>query len=91
LCKEDEKVLEICRDNFRKLEEGDKYCVDLWNKLKDITLKEFQRIYDLLGVKFDSVKGESFYSDKIDNIVADNILNNIFLFLFNNLLPALYS
>lgn len=74
LCKEDEEVLEICRDNFKKLEDGDKYCVELWNKLKDITLKEFQRIYDLLGVKFDSVKGESFYSDKIDNIV--DILEN---------------
>lgn len=69
LCKEDESVLEICRDNFKKLENGDKYYVELWNKLKELSLNEFQRIYDLLGVEFDSVKGESFYSDKTDAIV----------------------
>ena len=54
LCKEDETVLEICRDNFKKLEDGDEYCTKLWNKFKELSLKEFQRIYDLLGVKFDS-------------------------------------
>ena len=68
LCKEDESVLEACRDNFRKLEEGDEYCVELWDKFKEYSLKEFQRIYDLLGVKFDSLKGESFYTDKINEI-----------------------
>ncbi len=69
LCKEDESVLELCRDNFRKLEEGDEYCLEVWNKLKDLSLKEFQKTYDLLGVKFDSLKGEAFYSDKIDEVV----------------------
>lgn len=69
LCKEDEKVLEACRDNFRKLEEGDEYCTSLWNKFKDLSLKEFQRVYDLLGVTFDSYNGEAFYSDKMDEVV----------------------
>lgn len=69
LCKEDESVLELCRENFKKLEEGDKYCLDIWNKLKDLSLKEFQKTYDLLGIKFDSLKGEAFYSDKIDEVV----------------------
>ena len=69
LCKEDESVLELCRDNFRKLEEGDEYCLEAWNKLKNLSLKEFQKTYDLLGVKFDSLKGEAFYSDKIDEVV----------------------
>ncbi len=69
LCKEDEKVLEICRENFKKIEEGDPYCVEIWNKFKDLSLKEFQKIYDLLGVKFDSLTGEAFYSDKMDEIV----------------------
>ncbi len=69
LCKEDESVLEICRDNFKKIEEGDKECYELWNKFKDLSLKEFQRIYDLLGVKFDSLNGEAFYSDKMDEVV----------------------
>ena len=66
--KEDESILEICRENFRLLEEGDKYCVELWEKFRDLSLKEFKRIYDLLGVKFDAIKGESFYTDKIENI-----------------------
>ena len=69
LCKEDEKVLEACRDNFKKLEEGDPYCVDLWKKFKDVSLKEFQRVYDLLGSKFESWNGEAFYSDKMQEVV----------------------
>ena len=68
LCKKDEKVLEACRDNFRKLEEKDPYCVELWNRFKDLSLKEFDKIYNLLDVKFDSMKGEAFYSDKLDEI-----------------------
>lgn len=69
LCKEDEEVLEICRQNFKKLEDGDEYCVKVWNKFKELSLKEFQKTYDLLGVKFDSLKGEAFYSDKMDEVI----------------------
>ncbi len=69
LCKEDEEVLNICRENFKKLEEGDSYYVELWNKFKTLSLKEFQRVYDLLGSKFDSYNGESFYSDKMQEVV----------------------
>ena len=74
LCKEDESVLEICRENFKKIEQGEKEYIELWQKFKDLSLKEFQRIYDLLGVKFDSIKGEAFYADKIDEVV--DILDN---------------
>ena len=69
LCKEDEEVLDVCRENFKKIEEGDEYCLELWEKFRDLSLKEFQRIYDLLGVKFDSIKGEAFYANKIDEVV----------------------
>ena len=69
LCKEDENVLELCRENFKKIEEGDPYCVEIWNKFKDLSLNEFQKIYKLLGVEFDSYNGEAFYSDKIDEVV----------------------
>lgn len=69
LCKEDEEVLERCRENFRLLESGDKYCVDLWKKFKDLSMIEFNKIYDLLNVKFDSENGESFYADKTDEVV----------------------
>lgn len=69
LCKEDEEVLERCRNNFKKLEDGDPYCVELWKKFKNLSLKEFQRVYDLLGSKFDSWNGEAFYSDKMPEVV----------------------
>ena len=69
LCEDDEKVLEECRATFKKLEDGDPYCLDLWNKFKDLSVKEFDKIYDLLGVKFDSTKGEAFYSDKMQEII----------------------
>ena len=69
LCKEDEKVLEDCRNNFKKLEDGDSYCVEIWNRFKEVSLKEFQRVYDLLGSKFESWNGEAFYADKMQEVV----------------------
>ena len=69
LCKEDNAVLEECRNNFKKLEDGDAYCTNLWTKFRELSLKEFQRIYDLLDVHFDSLNGEAFYSDKMQEIV----------------------
>ena len=68
-CKQDEELLNRCRDNFKKLEDGDTYCVELWTKFKDLSLKEFQKVYDILGTKFDSWNGEAFYSDKMDEVV----------------------
>lgn len=69
LCKEDEFVLDNCRNNFKKLEDGDEYCTQVWQKFKDLSLKEFQRIYDILGINFDYNTGESFYSDKMPEVV----------------------
>ena len=69
LCKEDESVLEECRNNFKKLEDGNQYCTEIWERFRELSLKEFQRIYDLLDVHFDSLNGEAFYSDKMDEIV----------------------
>ncbi len=68
LCKEDESVLEQCRNNFKKLEDGDEYCVKVWKKFRDLSLKEFQRIYDLLDIQFDSWNGEAFYVDKMQEV-----------------------
>ena len=69
LCKEDESVLEECRNNFKKLEDGDEYCTKLWEKFRSLSLKEFQKVYDLLDVNFDSLNGEAFYSDKMGEVV----------------------
>ena len=69
LCKEDEEVLEACRNNFKLLEDGDEEITALWQRFKDLSLKEFQRIYDILGSKFDSYNGEAFYSDKMPEVL----------------------
>lgn len=50
---------------FTKLEQGSKEEVELWQWFREESLKEFQRVYDMLGIKFDSYNGESFYSDKM--------------------------
>ena len=68
-CKENEQVLENCRNNFKKLENGDPYCVEIWEKFRELSLKEFQVVYDLLGSKFDSWNGEAFYSDKMPEVI----------------------
>ena len=69
LCKEDEKVLEQCRMNFKLLEDGDSYCTEIWEKFRNLSLKEFQKVYDLLGSHFDSWNGEAFYSDKMPEVI----------------------
>lgn len=56
---------------FKRLEDGYQEEVALWNRFKDLSLKEFQSLYDTLGVKFDSYAGESFYSDKMDYVVKE--------------------
>lgn len=69
LCKQDKKVLENCRNNFKKLEDKDPYCIEIWTKFRELSLKEFQKVYDVLGSKFDSWNGEAFYSDKMQEVV----------------------
>ena len=46
LCKEDENVLNAARENFKKIEDGEPEYLKLWNWFKDLSLKEFQRIYE---------------------------------------------
>ncbi len=56
---------------FKKLENGDSEAVELWKWFADLSWKEFERIYDMLGVKFDEVLGESFYNDKLEAVVQE--------------------
>ena len=51
---------------FKKLEDGDPEATELWQWFRDESLVEFNRIYKLLGVEFDSLNGEAFYNDKMD-------------------------
>jgi arginyl-tRNA synthetase len=57
------------RDWFKQLEDGNHEAVELWKWFREESLKEFSRIYALLGIQFDSYAGEAFYNDKMDVIV----------------------
>ncbi|MDN6959932.1 arginine--tRNA ligase [Enterococcus faecium] len=60
---------EEARAWFKRLEEGDEEAIQLWQWFRDESMKEFNKIYDLLEVRFDSLNGEAFYNDKMDEIV----------------------
>lgn len=57
------------RDWFKKLEDGDAEATKLWEWFRDESLKEFEKIYELLGIQFDSFNGEAFYNDKMAEVV----------------------
>lgn len=63
---------------FKKIEEGDKEALAIFESFKQITLREVQKVYDRLGITFDSYAGESFYNDKmqpvIDTLKSKNLL-----------------
>ena len=59
------------REAFRKLENGEKEEVELWQWFREVSLKEFGGVYDILGVKFDNYNGESFYSDKMQPLIDE--------------------
>lgn len=56
---------------FKKIEDGDPEALEIFNWFKSVTLKDAERVYDMLGVKFDSYAGESFYNDKMQPIIDD--------------------
>ena len=59
------------RAYFKKIEQGDSECLELFHWFKELTLKDVQKIYDLLDIRFDSYAGESFYSDKMQPVVDE--------------------
>ena len=69
----DDSLNDEAREWFAKMEQGNEEALEIWQWFKDISLKEYMRIYELLGMEFDSFNGESFYRDKTENVV--NLLN----------------
>jgi arginyl-tRNA synthetase len=59
------------RSWFARMERGDKQATELWQWFKDISIKEFEKVYDLMDVDFDYYTGESFYNDKIEPIIEE--------------------
>ena len=68
-----EKLTEEGREYFSKLENGDKEAREIWQKCIDISLVEFEKVYDLLGVHIDFIHGESFYEDKLKDVTKEII------------------
>ncbi|MCE5188822.1 MAG: arginine--tRNA ligase [Eubacteriales bacterium] len=62
---------EQARAWFKRIEDGDAEALSLFEWFKALTLKEVEQIYDILGIRFDSYAGESFYNDKMDRVVIE--------------------
>jgi arginyl-tRNA synthetase len=67
--KENPELDDDARAWFKKLEDGDEEATHLWKWFRSESLKLFMKIYDLLGIDFDSYNGEAFYNDKMDEVV----------------------
>ena len=61
---------EACKQELVKLQQGDPENLALWKKFIDISINEFNRMYDKLGVRFDTYRGESYYNDTMPGVVA---------------------
>ncbi|XP_005731207.1 putative arginine--tRNA ligase, mitochondrial isoform X1 [Pundamilia nyererei] len=64
-----EDMKQAARDFFRQLEQHESHVVSLWQQFRDITVKEYQDIYERLGVHFDVYSGESFHQDQAQEVV----------------------
>ena len=73
----DPALQEEARYWFKELETGNEEAIELWKWIKEVSLKEFNRVYDLLNIKFDSFAGESFYSDKMPKVIEKLIEENL--------------
>lgn len=69
--KDDSNLNDIARSWFVKMQDGDEEALRLWKWFNDISMKEFQKVYDRLGIKFDYYTGESFYNDKMSEVVNE--------------------
>ncbi|MBR5302541.1 MAG: arginine--tRNA ligase [Clostridia bacterium] len=67
----DPSLDDLGRSWFKKIEDGDQEAMEIFSWFKAVTLKDTQRVYDLLGVEFDSYNGEAFYNDKMDPVVEE--------------------
>lgn len=68
---EDADLKQAARDAFHLLEEGDEESLEIWQYFKEISLREYEKTYKLLGITFDSYNGEAFFSDKMPAVVEE--------------------
>lgn len=67
----DDSLNDEARAWFTKMEQGDEEALAIWKWFREISLKEFMRIYELLEMDFDSYAGESFYNDKMQAVIEE--------------------
>ncbi|MBV1757476.1 MAG: arginine--tRNA ligase [Dethiosulfatibacter sp.] len=67
------ELIDEARYWFRELENGNEEAIGLWQWFKDVSMIEFNRVYKMLGIKFDSFAGESFYSDRMPRVIEELI------------------
>jgi arginyl-tRNA synthetase len=70
---EDPEFRERARAAFKRLEDADEEVTAFWQRARDISLRDFKRIYDLMDIGFDTFEGEAFYNDKIDGAIEQAI------------------
>lgn len=75
--KKDPTLEDVARNELRKLQMGDEQNNKLWKEFIKISLKEYNKVYDRLGVKFDHYFGESFYNDMMPDVLEELKKKNI--------------
>lgn len=73
------ELMDEARRWFIKMEQNDEEAIQIWKWFKEISLLEFSRVYELLGVSFDSYTGESFYRDKVPALVEELKAKNLLI------------
>ncbi len=68
---ENEEMMEVARQEFKNLEEGEEEATRLWSWFKEISFNEFDRVYKLLDIEFDNYKGEAYYSEYMPAILEE--------------------
>nr|WP_072536294.1 arginine--tRNA ligase [Anaerococcus mediterraneensis] len=68
---ENEEMMDAARKEFKKLEEGEEEATRLWSWFKEISFKEFDRVYKLLDIDFDNYNGESYHSEFIPEVIKE--------------------
>lgn len=68
---ENEEMMEVARQEFKNLEEGEEEATRLWSWFKEISFNEFDRVYKLLDIDFDNYKGEAYYSEYMPAILEE--------------------
>lgn len=65
------ELIEEARAWFIRMEDNDMEALSIWNWFREISLQEFERVYKILGISFDSCVGESFYRDKVPALIEE--------------------